>query len=434
MLKRIAATLVALLTTTALFAQDATDLERRVRELEQRIQQMQAEKASSELTEMARQIQILTQEIEALKTHQAAPVAQADQAQFGLGAAASKVYRAEPGLSFGGYGEFLYQNFDSRTRVDNADALRAILYTGYKFNDRVIFNSEIEYEHANTARTGAVEVEFAYLDYLVRPELSFRAGLMLMPVGLTNEQHEPTAYFGARRPQVDNRIIPTTWNELGAGVFGDVGPITYRAYLTTSLNSDAFTAAGIRNGRQLGSQAKANDFALVGRVDWRPFEGTMIGGSLYSGDSGHERNYGGRVQMAEVHADARFRGFTARGVFARGTIDDAAAINTNNRLTGNGSVGEEFGGWYVEGGYDITTVLGLGEASITPYVRYEDFDTQRSVPVGFLRNAANEQNILTIGVAFKPIPQTVIKIDWQDMDNEAGTGIDQWNLGLGYIF
>ncbi|MEA2489265.1 MAG: hypothetical protein QOH21_1057 [Acidobacteriota bacterium] len=435
MLKCIAATLVALLTTTALLAQDApTDLERRVRELELRIQQMQAEKASAELTEMARQIQILTQEIEALKTHQTAPTAQADQEQNGLGAAASKVYRAEPGVTFGGYGEFLYQNFEPAARVDNADALRAILYTGYKFNDRVIFNSEVEYEHANTERNGEVEVEFAYLDYMLRPAFGVRAGLLLMPIGLTNEQHEPTAFLGARRTQVESRIIPSTWSEIGAGVFGDVGPVTYRAYLTTSLNSDAFTATGIRGGRQMGSQAKANDFAVVGRVDWKPVEGTMLGGSIYSGNSGHERNYGAKVQLAEVHADAHYRGFVARAMYTTGTIDDAAAINANNKLTGNGSVGEEFGGWYVEGGYEISAALGLTEASVTPYARYENFDTQRSVPNGFLRNPANEQNILTIGVAFKPIPQTVIKVDWQEVENEAGTGVNQWNVGLGYIF
>ncbi|HEX8152486.1 MAG TPA: DUF3373 domain-containing protein, partial [Thermoanaerobaculia bacterium] len=187
MFKRFLMTAVALFATTSLFAQDAADLERRLRELEQRIATMQS---TPDLTEIKRQIEVLATEVEALKNRQTdKPVSVEVATQAGLGAAASKVYRAGEGISFGGYGEFLYQNLEGN-RVDTADVLRAILYTGYKFNDRTIFNSEIEYEHANTERSGQVEVEFAYLDYLIRPSFNVRAGLVLMPVGLINEQHE----------------------------------------------------------------------------------------------------------------------------------------------------------------------------------------------------------------------------------------------------
>jgi hypothetical protein len=76
----------------------------------------------------------------------------------------------------------------------------------------------------------------------------------------------------------------------------------------------------------------------------------------------------------------------------------------------------------------------FGESSLTPYVRYEQLDTQKSVPAGFSRNPVNEMKIFTYGVQYRPIPQTVIKADYQNVDNEAGTGLDQWNIGIGYIF
>ena len=142
----------------------------------------------------------------------------------------------------------------------------------------------------------------------------------------------------------------------------------------------------------------------------------------------------GRVTLAEVHADAKIRGLQLRALAATGTVDDAAAINAANHLTGTASVGEKFGGWYVEGGYDVASLITQRELSVIPFARYEAFDSQREVPNGFLRNPANDQNILTIGVAVKPIPQTVIKIDWQNVDNEANTGLNQWNVALGYIF
>ena len=51
--------------------------------------------------------------------------------------------------------------------------LRVILYAGYKFNDRVVFNSELEFEHATTGagddEKGEVSVEFAYLDETLNP-------------------------------------------------------------------------------------------------------------------------------------------------------------------------------------------------------------------------------------------------------------------------
>jgi hypothetical protein len=160
----------------------------------------------------------------------------------------------------------------------------------------------------------------------------------------------------------------------------------------------------------------------------------MFGGSLYSGDTGQDGGFGGRLTLGEVHAQSRFRGVQLRALYSRVTLDDVDDINAANGLTGDESVGETLGGWYVEGGYDIGALMNRSELSLTPFVRYEAFDTQRDVPAGFLRNPANDQNILTIGVNFKPIPQTVIKVDWQDVDNKANSGTDQWNVSLGYIF
>jgi len=416
MLKRIIATLVALLVTSSLFAQSTADLEARVRE-------------------MARQIEVLTQEIEALKTRQSEPkVVAAEEGKYGFGAAASKVYQqSDTGVSIGGYGEMLYQSPEGE--LATADSLRAVVYTGYKFSDRVLFNSELEVEHANLERGGNVELEFAYLDYLIRPEFNLRGGLVLMPVGLTNEQHEPTAFLGARRPIVEQHIIPSTWNELGGGAFGDVGPVSYRAYFVTGLNASGFGAEeSIREGRQAGGEATAEDWAAVARVDWHPVEGAMVGGSFYRGDSGQGAGFNAGVTVGEIHAQAKFRGITLRALATRGSIGDAADINDALGLAGDESVGSRTGGWYVEGGYELTPFTNHREMSVIPYARYESLDTQRRVPAGFLRNPENDQNILTLGVAFKPISQTVIKLDWQDVDNAANTGANQWNVALGYIF
>lgn len=430
-------------------AQEPTNVEQlhaQIRALQEKVATLEQGQPSSALDEIKGQIEILTQEIEALKVQQHEP-ASADVEQYGLGAAASKVYRSGEGISLGGYGEFVYENYSSSRddgapsgRSDQLDALRAILYAGYKFNDRVIFNSEIEVEHGSTGQGGEVSLEFGYLDFMIRPELNVRAGMMLMPSGLVNELHEPTAFLGAKRPDVERTVIPSTWREPGVGIFGEVGPVTYRTYLVTGLRSDRFSSSGIRSGRQSGAKALAEDLALIARADWNVADGVLVGGSYYRGDSAQGKttpageSFDATVAIAEIHADLKLRGFQARALWADGSIGDATAINATNKLTGKNSVGEELGGWYAEAGYDLGTQLSWSEASLIPFVRYETLDTQKSVPSGFARNPARDLSNVTAGISIKPIPQAVIKIDFQNYANEAGTGVDQWNVGLGYVF
>lgn len=138
---------------------------------------------SGELAELSRRVDLLAEELESLRVGEAA--ARADSAERGMGPAASKVYRTREGLSIGGYGEVVYQRFEERRddgarsgRTDEADLLRGIVYFGYKWTDRWLLNTEIEFEHGSTGEGGEVSVEFAYLDYLWRDELGARAGLL----------------------------------------------------------------------------------------------------------------------------------------------------------------------------------------------------------------------------------------------------------------
>jgi hypothetical protein len=150
---------------------------------------------------------------------------QADTSILGFGPAAAKVYKIQQGVSIGGYGEVLYENFAAERENDTAsgvtdqfDALRAIVYVGYKFNDRLLFNSELEWEHGTTSQGGEASIEFAYLDYMLTPNFGFRGGLLLPPMGLVNELHEPPIFLGTTRPATEQAIIPSTWREWLWGV------------------------------------------------------------------------------------------------------------------------------------------------------------------------------------------------------------------------
>jgi uncharacterized small protein (DUF1192 family) len=427
----------------------------RVDQLQKEIEKLKAEiaemktdgTADDKAAELERRLDVLAQEIERLKIGEAAETATAGETgEHGFGPAASKIYRAERGLSIGGYGELLYQNFDGDRddgapsgKTDTFDLLRGVLYFGYKFNDRWLLNTEVEYEHAGSE----VSVEFAYIDYLWRPQANLRGGLLLVPMGFLNELHEPTVFLGARRPDIEQAIIPTTWRENGFGLFGDLGPVTYRTYIVNGFRGAGFTAGGLRGGRQKGNQAKAEDFAWVGRLDFTGVPGLLVGGSAYLGDSGQDLKTAGGgsigvgTQILEGHLDWRWRGLELRAMAVQAELDDVADLNQALKFTGSQSVGERLTGQYVQIGYDVLAGIGAGEQAFIPYGRWETYNTQDEVPPGFSANPANDVEVLTLGFAYKPIDQIVIKVDHQNYDNEApgaGTGTDQFNVLLGWIF
>jgi hypothetical protein len=458
LLAPLAAACLALAPASAL-AQSAPDdstqsrlqeLETQVRFLTEEIQRLRAQPApaaapaTARAEELERKVDALAEEITSRRS--GISFDQPLQSRYGLGPSASKVYGADKGVSIGGYGEVLWQGFDSSRddgsasgKKDEIDMLRAVLYFGYKFSDRLVFNSEIEFEHANTEVDGAVEVEFAHLDFLVNDAFNVRAGMVLVPMGHVNEMHEPTTFWSARRPQVENTIIPTTWSENGFGFFGEKGPVSWRAYVVAGLDASGFTSNnGIRGGRQKGSRSTAEDLGLVARLDFDPVPGLDFGLSGFFGNSGQDATVGGKeidvsLSLWDAHLAWQWRGLGLRALYTQGSIGDVTELNALLGFAGNKSVGSRIEGWYGEIGYDVLSHLDTKQELI-PFVRYEQFDTQARVPSGFLRDPANDRTISTFGFAYKPHPQVVIKLDYQDIDNEAGTGTDQYNLAVGYSF
>ncbi|MBI1951073.1 MAG: hypothetical protein HYS34_06900 [Acidobacteria bacterium] len=401
--------------------------------------------AQASLEELEKRIDALALEIERLRIGEAGAPAAGDKV-VGFGPAASKVYGIRRGVSIGGYGEMLYQNFDPRAddggpsgETDTADLLRAVFYFGYKFSDHLLFNSEIEYEHAvaGDGAPGEVAIEFAYIDFRPRRGFGLRGGLLLMPMGFINELHEPPTFHGARRPEVERLILPSTWRENGFGVYGDTGPFSYRAYLVTSFNASGFSeGSGIRGGRQAGAEALARDVALVARADYTPIPGLLLGASGFTGDTGQgDLSMGdARLTLWDAHAEWRAHGVHLRGVYARGRLDDAGAIGLALDSSGATAIGSRTRGWYGELAWNILSFLGKGDRDLSPFVRYEALDTQASVAPGFARDAENDRTVRTYGVTWRPIPNIAIKADFQDRGNRAGTAVDQFNVALGYLF
>jgi hypothetical protein len=421
---------------------------------------------SARVDELERKVDVLSEEIEHMKLGAAAdtttPVVRND---LGLGPAAARVHESRAALAVGGYGEMVLSAFD-RTRqdgeiagIDNRlDLLRGVIYLGHRFSDELLLESEFEWEHAgvtdegsasvdssgqgDVALSGEATLEFAFLEWSRHRSFGVRAGKMLMPIGLTNEIHEPPTLIGALRPDVENTVIPTTWAEPGVGVFGTVASgLSYRAYVVSGLDGARFEAeSAIREGRQGGSQAIATHPAGVLRLDWVGTEGLLVGGSYYAGNAWQRPQPVGThldpmVRLSEVHGKLDWHSLDLRALYVRGTLSQSVELSDELGLVGNERLGNAFFGGYVAAQYDIMPQISPGSRlGLLPYVRYDESDTQDGVAAPGSENPAFHMTALTLGVAFRPHPDVALKAERQLRRNETHTATSQWNLSLGWMF
>ncbi|MDQ7064711.1 MAG: hypothetical protein Q9P90_10755 [candidate division KSB1 bacterium] len=402
------------------------------------------------LRELMRRIEILTEEIEKSKLQEVAD--RPYKSYRGLGPAASQVYFVEKsGVSLAGYGEVVYESFANSyedgtpaNKSDKIDFLRNIIYLGYKFNDRIYFNSEIEIEHgiAGGGGPGEVAMEFGYVDFEISPHFIARAGMILVPMGIVNEWHEPPTFYTALRPETERAILPTTWRANGFGALGNItDDLTYRIYLLEGFDARKFSAAGVRKGRQSGAQAKAENFSLTGRLDYSGLSGFIVGGSFYYGKSGQGlTNALGEaldapVSILSFHAIYRHRGIEARALYARTQIGDVADLNQVLNLNGQASIGEQQYGYYLLLAYNVLPhFMANSSAIFSPFVQYERVNTQAKVPSGYTINSANDRTHLVWGIQYKPISNVSFKIDYMKRTTAARSGLSQLNVSVSYMF
>ncbi len=343
-------------------------------------------------------------------------------------------------VTIGAYGEITY----NQPEGDNGelDVQRLVLLVGYKFNDKTQFVSEIELEHVEE-----VFVEQAFINHSISDNVSLRGGLMLVPMGIINEYHEPTTFNGVERPAVDGVIVPSTWREIGVGVTGRFpdASIGYQAYVFNGFKStigseDAVSgvlsgSSGLRGGRQKGIKSTVDSPTFSTKFDYYGIPGLRLGLSGYFGKTQAEDDVeqleGANIGIAMVGLDARyaFRQFTARGQFVYTGLSDTDAYNT---LTGK-DLGSALQGYYFEGAYNLLPIT--NEQRLYAFARYENYDTHASVDGDLERNDAFNRSDVTTGLSYHISPGVVVKGDYQFRSNNSDADVaNRLNFGIGVWF
>ncbi len=384
-------------------------------------------------TSVEDKIEILQQEIEALK----------DQvANAPTGNRASGIQSLADRTTIGGYGNVNYNNYSGGATVkDKVDVQRFVLFFGHKFNDMISLKSELELEHAVSSADdqGEVEVEQMYLDFHFNDKVNAKAGLFLIPAGFLNETHEPPTFYGVERNEIETRIIPTTWREAGVGVYGEVTQgLKYQVNLTTGFSASKFDdpRSGIKSAHQEGQLADAEDLSVSGSLNYTGVPGLLVGGSVFTGNTGQGNSAIGnaRLTLWDVHTRYQKGNLDLRALYARGHLGDAENINIANTRTDAPS---SFYGWFTEAAYHVWK---SGDMDFAPFVRYESYDTQASLPFNSIRVDGSQNKVWTAGASFWPDPKIVLKADFQkfdkkDFDSEGNSkGDKRFNIGMGYMF
>ncbi len=369
---------------------------------------------------------------------------------------AERLLHTDGNLKIGGYGGIHYnQTLDSDIRYNGKmDVHRFIMLLGYSFSNRTQFISEIEFEHVQE-----VYIEQAFLQHKINNVINFRAGLMLTPMGITNEYHEPNLFRGVERPLLDTHLTPTTWREIGAGFMGYVLPVSlkYQVYLMNGFKSYDGKALlggqGFRSARQKGAESIISSPNLSGKLEYFGIRGLNLGASFYGGKTQSSLYHGidKTDQAALTVADSSVVGITMLGLDARYSIKGLqlkgqyyyAALNNTleyNHFTAKtggtpNDLGSSLTGYYLEAGYNLFRHLPRVQSQLVPFIRYEKWNTQNGMAGGLALNKAYDKQAIIGGLEWEMAQGALLKADMQFVKSAADNAyLKTFNAGVGIMF
>jgi hypothetical protein len=324
--------------------------------------------------------------------------------------------------SIGGYGNVMYQR-DFNAEYSTINFERLVLFIGHKFSSRISLLTELEIEDAKVAggeEGGELALEQCYLRFNINPSSFLVAGLFLPRIGIINENHLPNTFNGNERPRVERYIIPSTWRELGVGIYGTVNrlPLAYSFAIVNGLNAGGFEHGSvIRGGRFEGKDASANNLALTGSVQFykNNFSAQMSG--YYGGSVGLSQRladslklesgfFGTPVMLGEANIQYAYKGFAFRLLGSVVSIPDASDIN---RAFANNTPEFAFGA-YAEAGYNLLESSGK-EKQLIVFGRFEQLDMNAEIPANGIIDGTLDQQHIIAGLTYLPIKNIAVKAD-----------------------
>ena len=405
------------------------------------------DKMAAELEQLKAELKASIQKTDGVEQRQqalAASVAAAPAAAVAAVAAASAPATG-PNTILSGYGEINYNRPSKNAAGAQTDLRRAVIAIQHRFDEKTKMVSEFEWEHGVVSADdrGESEVEQLYIERQFDNGMRAKVGLFLMPIGLLNSNHEPTAYYGVERNFVETAIIPSTWREVGVGLSGEFGAgLTWDTGLTTGFDLAKWDATA-PDGResplgsihQEGQLAKSRDLSVHAALNWRGVPGLLLGGSVFTGMAGQKTPgfaaQDARVTLWDLHGRYTPGHWDLSALYTRGQISHIDDLNQTFVGTVT-PVPSSFAGWYTQAAYQLYK---SADYTFSPFVRYEQFNTAKSytsVPQGLSPATGPDEKVATVGVNLRVGEGVVLKADYQKFREDVTR--DRLNLGMGFSY
>ncbi len=354
-------------------------------------------------------------------------------------------------IHFKAYGVVNYYGFDWDTDKDRRNAFdteRLNMYLKYDFTKNIQLKVEFEFEHGGTGITmeldkfeefgeyeveleagGEVKVEQLNILFKYKPWLNFRAGRLKLYMGNASKLDLPTQYFTGQRSAMESALLPIGWYENGVEVLGDIGKkktFSYKAFLVNGLSSVGFTSANwIKRGHQKRFETiNVNNLAISGRFDYnlnkKGYKG-FIGVSDYHGGANQNRpktdleDVKSAVSIVDFHFNIEKPNWKFRGMALYGNLQNSDKVAKANRNLSNAlnvkrtPVAKNALGYYVEGAYDVLSLLTKTDKKFFLFGRYDFYDSMYKTAGVILDNPRWERSVITFGANYFVTPQVVFK-------------------------
>ncbi|MBB6461018.1 porin [Flammeovirga kamogawensis] len=402
--------------------------------------------------------------------------------QPGLAKAASKIFYSEKPWSVSGFGEISMVNrndvplgMEDDIELSYNNLYRFSTFFGYRFTDKIIWNSEILVEYLKDPN-GNDHFEFiveAFLDFSIHNSFNVRTGLYPLSIGYINNNDEPVMFSSVNRSDVERIIIPSTWMGLGVSFYGGItNDLNYTLGFAQGLDGSSLQSGTfIRSGREPRFDSNAfSTFSVNPQLNFTGIENWTLSASAYVGQAGNNMeftNSNGTIQTANAVAQlySTYIKYTQKNweFMALATTGYMSGTDDLYHITkeGSGGVGQVIAnqnvGYLVETSYDLLSLfsnrsflrkknfmIDPHDVKIPIFIRYEYIDTHKNYNQKLLEednvNMVHfNSDIITIGVNFKPREEIAFKIDYQFRNNRA-TGPyaaqedNLLELGIGFIF
>ncbi|HRH38716.1 MAG TPA: hypothetical protein PK760_10245, partial [Flavobacteriales bacterium] len=325
-----------------------------------------------------------------------------------------------------GYGE-VKVSYDQQLGTGTANVTRNVLFLGHRFSDRITFFSEMELENARVEGNragGEISMEQLFLKFDLNKDIYLVGGLFIPRLGIINENHLPTTFNGNDRPFVEQLVIPSTWREVGVGLYGKsprLPGLNWSLALQNGLNAADFShGSGIREGRGEGSNASAGNFGVNGALLYYVGDFRIQTSAYYGGAAGLTQReadslqldygaFGTPVRLLEMNAQYHGEGFRMKVLAAQVDIPDAGRVNrayasnTPERMTGV----------YAEVGYDLWSLIKPAQKrDLVAFVRYESLDMNKAIPTNGINDPTLARTYIVGGFTYVPVGGISVKLDY----------------------